>query len=203
MRLTREESRARTRELLLASATQLFGREGYAATSVERIAESAGFSKGAVYSNFESKEAIFLEVLDQQGWLGLAPLLDAIDAVADKAGVAELLVAWADERSRSGNWSLTILEHARLAGPDAPSLARQREVLRAHWRELGERVITRIPGLAADPEAVGGLLHEIAYAPALTFMERPKASDLMRLALSAWLDAPASAGADGMVSSAA
>lgn len=187
MRLTREESRARTREKLLESAMELFRREGYAATSVERIAEKAGFSKGAVYSNFESKEAIFLAVLDTQGQQSLDRVLAEIDAAPDAAAVARLLVDWADDRSQSGIWSLTILEHARAAGPEAPSLERQREILRDHWRRLGERVIARLPGMGPDPEAVGGLLHEIAHGPALTFMKRPTAGDLMELALSPWL----------------
>ena len=63
-RLTRQESRLETRTKLLESAAQLFARGGYEGASVDLIAESAGYSKGAFYSNFESKEAIFLELLD-------------------------------------------------------------------------------------------------------------------------------------------
>jgi TetR/AcrR family transcriptional regulator, transcriptional repressor of aconitase len=63
-RLSRQESRLETRTRLLESAAQLFARGGYEGASVDLIAESAGYSKGAFYSNFESKEAIFLELLD-------------------------------------------------------------------------------------------------------------------------------------------
>jgi AcrR family transcriptional regulator len=63
-RLTRQESRLETRAKLLDSAAQLFARGGYEGASVDLIAESAGYSKGAFYSNFEGKEAIFLELLD-------------------------------------------------------------------------------------------------------------------------------------------
>ena len=63
-RLTRQESRLETRTRLLESAAQLFARGGYEGASVDLIAESAGYSKGAFYSNFESKEAIFMELLD-------------------------------------------------------------------------------------------------------------------------------------------
>ncbi len=63
-RLTRQESRFETRTRLLDSAAQLFARGGYEGASVDVIAESAGYSKGAFYSNFESKEAILLELLD-------------------------------------------------------------------------------------------------------------------------------------------
>ena len=63
-RLTRQESRLETRTRLLESAAELFARGGYEGASVDLIAESAGYSKGAFYSNFGSKEAIFLELLD-------------------------------------------------------------------------------------------------------------------------------------------
>jgi AcrR family transcriptional regulator len=63
-RLTRTESRLETKTRLLESAAQLFARGGYEGASVDLIAESAGYSKGAFYSNFDSKEAIFLELLD-------------------------------------------------------------------------------------------------------------------------------------------
>ncbi len=63
-RLTRQESRLETRTKLLESAAQLFAKGGYEGASVDLIAESAGYSKGAFYSNFKSKEAIFLALLD-------------------------------------------------------------------------------------------------------------------------------------------
>src|ERR1700743_653113 len=62
-RLSRQESRLETKAKLLDSAAQLFARGGYEGASVDLIAENAGYSKGAFYSNFESKEAIFLELL--------------------------------------------------------------------------------------------------------------------------------------------
>jgi AcrR family transcriptional regulator len=58
-RLSRLESREQTRRRLLAAAARLFARHGYQATSVDDIAEAAGFSKGAVYYNFESKDELF------------------------------------------------------------------------------------------------------------------------------------------------
>ena len=63
-RLTRQESRLETKTRLLDSAAQLFAKGGYEGASVDLIAENAGYSKGAFYSNFENKEAIFLELLD-------------------------------------------------------------------------------------------------------------------------------------------
>ncbi len=64
VRLTRDEKRAATKDALLESAAAVFAAKGYGATSVEDIAETAGFSRGAFYSNFESKEDLFLELVD-------------------------------------------------------------------------------------------------------------------------------------------
>src|SRR5437868_2021235 len=62
-RLTRAEQHAMTRTRLLAAAEQVIDRHGYGGASIDLITAEAGYSKGAVYSNFESKEAVFLELL--------------------------------------------------------------------------------------------------------------------------------------------
>lgn len=64
-RLTRGESKARTRAELLRAANRLFLRDGYVATSLATIAEEAALTKGAVYSNFASKEDLFLALLEE------------------------------------------------------------------------------------------------------------------------------------------
>jgi AcrR family transcriptional regulator len=71
-RLTREESKAKTRQELLRAANRLFLRNGYVQTSLANIAEEAALTKGAVYSNFESKEDLFLALLQEPDpeWTG-------------------------------------------------------------------------------------------------------------------------------------
>jgi AcrR family transcriptional regulator len=64
-RLTRGESKANTRERLLAAARTVFARSGFHGASVEEIASEAGFSTGALYSNFDGKEDLFLAVMDR------------------------------------------------------------------------------------------------------------------------------------------
>src|SRR2546422_4324449 len=63
-RLTREEKKARTRERLLEAAGRVFARDGFVAASIDAVAEEAGLTKGAVYSNFASKEDLFLALID-------------------------------------------------------------------------------------------------------------------------------------------
>lgn len=80
-RITREERRAQTRERLLEAAAEVFRREGFKAGSVERVAEAAGFTKGAVYSNFASKEELFIAMLDNQleaRWLAIEGLINSV-----------------------------------------------------------------------------------------------------------------------------
>ncbi|MCA0156695.1 TetR/AcrR family transcriptional regulator [Tsukamurella sp. M9C] len=63
-RLSRAEAQVRTRELIVASATELFLRDGFTATSLEAVAAHAGFTRGAVYSNFAGKVALGSAVID-------------------------------------------------------------------------------------------------------------------------------------------
>jgi AcrR family transcriptional regulator len=64
-RETRAEKQARTRAELLDTAAKVFARRGYKGASIEEIAEEAGYSHGAVYSNFDGKADLFLAVLEE------------------------------------------------------------------------------------------------------------------------------------------
>lgn len=69
-----------TRTKILDSAVKLFSIQGFKAASVDDICEEAGISKGAFYHHFESKQALFLALLD--GWL--QTIDNAIEASKDK-----------------------------------------------------------------------------------------------------------------------
>lgn len=58
------ERRAATSEAILTAARRLFGAHGFAATTMDEIAEGAGVAKGAVYHHFKTKEAVFEAVFD-------------------------------------------------------------------------------------------------------------------------------------------
>ncbi|WP_206952273.1 TetR/AcrR family transcriptional regulator [Trinickia acidisoli] len=62
-RLTREESKEQTRLRLLDAAQTIFMKKGFVAASVEDIAEAAGYTRGAFYSNFRSKSELLMELL--------------------------------------------------------------------------------------------------------------------------------------------
>jgi AcrR family transcriptional regulator len=64
--LTREQGKARTRESLLTAARTVFARRGYHGASVEEVSAEAGFSTGALYSNFDGKEDLFLVLMERE-----------------------------------------------------------------------------------------------------------------------------------------
>jgi AcrR family transcriptional regulator len=65
-RKSQSERREETRAQVLAAAARVFARNGFHATSLESVADEAGFSRGAVYYNFADKEELFLELLDRR-----------------------------------------------------------------------------------------------------------------------------------------
>src|SRR5258708_12401897 len=81
VRLTRAESRRRTRVHLLEAAAEVFARRGFHGASVEEVAEVAGYTKGAVYSNFTSKDDLFLAVLEGR----IQPQVDLLDRRSARA----------------------------------------------------------------------------------------------------------------------
>jgi AcrR family transcriptional regulator len=82
VRLSRVERRQQTREQLLDAAEEAFLERGFFATSLDDVAERAGFSKGAVYSNFPNKEAVLLAVVGREA----ERRLTSISEIAEGAG---------------------------------------------------------------------------------------------------------------------
>ncbi len=64
--LTPERRREQTRQHLIEAAATVFTREGFHRASLDEVAAAAGFTKGAVYSNFKNKDDLFVAVLDDR-----------------------------------------------------------------------------------------------------------------------------------------
>lgn len=75
-RLTRKERQAQTKRKLLAAAETVFLRRGFEGSSVEEITAEAGFTRGAFYSNFDSKEELFFELLADRAYKEYTRMLD-------------------------------------------------------------------------------------------------------------------------------
>ena len=92
-RLTREEKKAQTRERLIEAAARVFAEKGFAATSLDEVADAAGLTKGAVYSNFENKEDLVAAVLSahQDRQSGISDIATAAGTLEEKQAVAARL----------------------------------------------------------------------------------------------------------------
>ena len=135
-RLTRQESRAATRARLIESAGEVFAERGFYGASVEEITERAGFSRGAFYSNFASREDLFLAVIDTYLDAEVRALAEASEREAASPGaLLEFLESRAVRRSTEGRqltllWSefwLHVVRHPELA----PKLAARQRAGRA------------------------------------------------------------------------
>jgi AcrR family transcriptional regulator len=140
VRLTQAERKERTRSDLVATARDIFLERGFHGASLDEIAEQAGYSKGAVYSNFAGKDELFLAVLDAQFEQRARILADVLldeDSLEDSfRAVARSMVA-ADQGEPG--WTPMLLEFWAHAS--------RRPHLRKAVSERRERFFTIIAGL--------------------------------------------------------
>lgn len=161
-RLTRQETQARTREHLLATATEHFLDKGYATASLEQIADEAGYSKGAVYSNFKNKDELCLVVLDRVRLTKMTEIVSALDLAGPLEDTLGVFRDWADRTIGDRRWTLLEIEFsARSRQSDhireriSEGAAQVRQLTAGFIRSLSERY-----GLspAMTPEAAATML---------------------------------------------
>lgn len=129
------------RERLLNAAADEFTENGYAGAKLQDIARRAGFTKGAVYSNFESKQALFAQLLAKKSMDLAARVLDTVAGLGpgDAAGRGgDAIASWLTDEPR---WPLLVTEFAIQAGRD-PELAGEYRRERRHLRERLEVLIS-------------------------------------------------------------
>ena len=114
-RLTREESRLQTREKLMLAAAKMFAREGLGGASIDRIAEEAGYTKGAFYSNFDSKEDIFLQLIETTTRQNIEKIETALAGVSDPEEIIEAVCAWANSHTHEPDMRPLVLDLVRHA----------------------------------------------------------------------------------------
>ncbi len=137
-RETRAERQARTRAELIATGAGVFARRGYEGASVEEIAEEAGYSHGAVYSNFAGKADLFLAVFEEymaERVRELAETQAALPADAPLETRARALAdQWMDRLARDRESVLLHMEFIANGDRD-PELARRFGTRSAAMRE--------------------------------------------------------------------
>ena len=149
-RTTRAERQAQTRESLIAVAREMFLADGYAATSLDKVAVRAGFSKGAVYSNFSGKEQLCMAVLDSIHEDQIHGVVTAFTQDTDLEGRIEAFAAWAREGLGQPRWTALEVEFGAIARQSpyvATELVKRHREIRAAIADL-VRQVTAEAGLS-------------------------------------------------------
>jgi AcrR family transcriptional regulator len=148
--LTRADRQAQTREELVDAAERLFTTSGFHATSVDAVAHAAGYTKGAVYSNFASKEDLFFAVYERRvdrrvveieaalasgdtAYEGLARLIAQLEGRQEEGWLAVFFEFWAHVLRHPELRGRFAEQHARAMKPFAAALGR-------NAAERGERL---------------------------------------------------------------
>ena len=187
-RLTRGQSRALTREKLLKSAGDVVARYSYDGASVERIAEEAGFSKGAFYSNFSSKEDILQQLLEGHAGSDVKDLARLLEDVHQTADMIETVARWSDARAAEQKWGLIAIEMLLRAQRDGTLSDGQRGLFASQWEEVGELLRSKLfPD--GDPQIsavdLGGIVLELTYGGVAVFLQSRTPGQMIRQTLTA------------------
>jgi AcrR family transcriptional regulator len=139
--------RSEVRERLLAAGARVFAEQGVHEARLDAVAAAAGFSKGAVYSNFSSKEDLVAQVMQRSTSLVLASLQELIGvdvAAADIGDVVRTAFGRHDQRAQFALLS-ELRAHAIRHPEFMPEFVRQRRTLQDGVRELVRTWFTAHP----------------------------------------------------------
>ncbi|AXL51049.1 TetR family transcriptional regulator [Paraburkholderia caffeinilytica] len=160
-RLTREQSKDQTRERLLDAGQAIFMKKGFVAASVEDIAGAAGYTRGAFYSNFRSKNELFLELLRRDHETMQAGLHAIFEDAVSREEMEARVLRYYSNLHRENKCFLMWVEAKLLAVRDGRFRIRfnafmheKLEQLAAYIREFSTRVGTPLP-LPAETLAMG------------------------------------------------
>src|ERR1700684_3167838 len=136
-RLTRDQQRQQTRERLLSSALEVFEARGYAESSLEEIAERAGYTRKAIYSNFSGKSELLLEIVEQR----FQSHIDRIEALLNEETPPERKTIdigsmFADYLSQERAWGKLFHEFCSVASRDEKIGSRFRACFRARKQTI-------------------------------------------------------------------
>lgn len=143
IKATRAERQAQTKESLIIVARRMFLRDGYAATSLDKVALEAGFSKGAVYSNFAGKEELCMAALDLIHEEKIQGVLSAFTQESTLDSKIKSFIEWAREATSDPRWAALEVEFAAVARHNewvAAELVKRHREIRTAIAELIEHV---------------------------------------------------------------
>ena len=178
---TRLARQAQTRAELVDAAERMFSEQGFDATSLHAVADTAGYTKGAVYSNFASKEDLFFAVYERrvERYLERAGRLMAEHGTAE--GMRRVVADVVSRRGRDDGWLAVFLEFWTHVLRHPEHRARFAEIheravapLAANLRRLaGERGVA----LAADADRLAVAIFAMQTGLSLERLTRPEVAD--------------------------
>src|SRR5271157_2086702 len=166
-RLTRQESKEVTRMRLIEAAERLFIRKGFDDASVDEISETAGYSRGAFYSNFDDKEQVFLAVIDRCRPKVPKVLDDMFQDVREPAERIAAVREWFSNQWRLKDFIALRMEFTRRAMRDRTALKHlaelRRQELETYTGSVG-RYLGATDRVQTDrPEMVALVLLAVVY----------------------------------------
>jgi AcrR family transcriptional regulator len=177
----RRPPREEVRRRVLAAATEVFLERGFQGASVEEIAAAAGFSKGAVYSNFEDKDALFLALADEEFAWRLDQLRAALEDAPDAPRVGAEVAGRSMMRALAAHQDLHVLFSEFRVHADRSPATRRRfaERRREVRRTLAETVAAYAERagveLALPADHIATLLLALTNGLALERLGQPEA----------------------------
>ena len=168
----RRQPRAQTREELLDAAARVFARRGFHGASVEAVSEEAGFSTGAVYSNFASKEELFLSLYEERIQRRRRELRAAVEGSGGGAAGLESATANIGEVFRGEpDWFLLYFEFSLHAARNPDFARRFRAVRGEGLNELTQGLAEGLDhaglGSAIDPGDLARAMRALSHGFAL------------------------------------
>lgn len=185
---SRAAGKARTHQNLLDAAATVFAERGYGAASVEEIARAARVSVGSVYAHFQSKQKLFVALMDRRRDSEVAVaaghLTDGLEAALDK--INQQLVETADNRRaallateawlyavRDPSFGDDLAEHnGRLQADLVPLIAAERRRRDARWsmtdQEVAVVALSLFTGLVQQRRLSADAVADDLYGRALT-----------------------------------
>jgi AcrR family transcriptional regulator len=157
--LSRAESKARTRAKILAAARRVFERRGFHGASLDQVAREAGFTKGAVYSAFDSKADLFFALLAERAAERRAQIEGVVgEGFEGEALVTEISRRFAQTVAAERDWWAVVIEFATVVARDEALRARYAEHHDAMREAIARAVETSAAangdGTVLDPRAV-------------------------------------------------
>ncbi len=180
-----------TKRKLLKAALRIFTRDGFQAASIDDIAREAGYTRGAFYAHFQSKEDLFFAMLEDESQKHFEAISKTMEGLENEQERLEALREYYVSRVADRQWSILILEfklyalrHPRLRAKLASTYRSIRSKMR--WGDIA-RIWKTSPEHMRETEEVirialqivlNGLVLERAYDPAT--ISEPQVSLLLR-----------------------